>query len=304
MNILLIAEESAGIQTLRLLANSDHKLKGVLADELKKGTSVASIAQKNGYNVQPANLVKQPSFAGWILKNSIDILLNVHSLYVICPEVIDAVNFGAYNLHPGPLPKYAGLNAPSWAIYNQEKEHGVTLHQITKSIDTGDIVYEARFPITNSETGLSLSAKCVKHGLPLINKLINTVQDFPESITQIKQDLTLRTYYSGNTIPNQGKIQWDHPAEKIDAFVRACNYSPFKSPWGYPKTHKNDSELSILKTDISDIPCDEPPGTIGKPINGKTAIATADFWILVNRCWVDGNHIDADSFLAPGERLI
>lgn len=303
MNILLIAEESAGIQTLRLLAESEHTLKSVLADPSKKGASVATVAKKNGIDVQSASLVKDPSFADWIINNNIDLLLNVHSLFVICPEVIDAVKFGAFNLHPGPLPHYAGLNAPSWAIYNQEKEHGVTLHQITNTIDTGDIIDEASFPISSSETGLSLSAKCVKQGLPLINKLLKTIHANPDSLTPQKQDLSLRSYYSGKKIPNEGIIQWDNPAENIDAFVRACNYSPFQSPWGYPKTTNGNSEISILKTEISDQSCNEIPGTIGNPINEKTSIATGDYWVLVNRCIVDGNHTDASSILRPGDIL-
>ncbi len=304
MNILLIAEESAGIQTLRLLADSHHTLKSVLCDTSKKGTSVASIATKNGFNIQPAALVKDPSFAGWLLDNNIDMLLNVHSLFVICPEVIEAVKFGAFNLHPGPLPNYSGLNAPSWAIYNLEKEHRVTLHQIENSIDSGDIIDEAKFPISTTETGLSLSAKCVKHGLQLIRTFLDRVQSNPGSITRSKQDLSLRTYYSAKRIPNAGRIQWDSTAEKIDAFVRACNYSPFQSPWGTPRTSKGKIDISILKTEISDLSCNETPGTIGKTVNEKTAVATRDYWILVNRCLIDGNHVDADTFLKPGDLLI
>lgn len=304
MNILLIAEESAGIQTLRLLAESNHTLKGVLCDTSKKGTSVAAIANKHGFNVQSAKFVKTPSFANWMITNNIDLLLNVHSLFVICPQVIDVANFGAFNLHPGPLPTYAGLNAPSWAIYNQEKEHGVTLHRINNTIDSGDIIDEARFPITNTETGLSLSAKCVKHGLSLVKSFLNNAQNNPDSIIHTKQDHSLRTYYSGKKIPNEGRIQWDYPAKKIDAFVRACNYSPFKSPWGFPKTSKGKTDISILKTEVSDLPCNKTPGTVGKPINEKSAIATADYWILVNRCLVEGNHVDANTILKPGDVLI
>lgn len=303
MNILLIAEESAGIQALRLLADSEHNLKGVLADTSKKETGVSAVAQKHGFHVQHAKRVKEPAFAGWMLDNNIDILINVHSLYVICPEVVNAVNIGAFNLHPGPLPNYAGLNVPSWAIYNQEKEHGVTLHFITNTIDTGDIIDEARFSINETETGLSLSAKCVKHGIPLVKKLLNNLQTHPDSITRTKQDLSLRTYYSGKEIPNQGRIQWKNTAKKIDAFVRACNYSPFQSPWGYPKTMRNDSEFSILKTHISKLPCDKAPGSVGNPINGNASIAAADFWVLVNRCLVNGIHVDAKTFLDPGDLL-
>jgi len=49
---------------------------------------------------------------------------------------------GAWNLHPGPLPRYAGLNAPSWAIYRGEQRHGVTVHRMDRGIDTGDIAYQ------------------------------------------------------------------------------------------------------------------------------------------------------------------
>ena len=61
------------------------------------------------------------------------------------------------NLHPGPLPQYAGLNVPSWAIYNGEVTHGVSLHRMDSGIDTGPIAYQASVLIGPRDTGLSLS---------------------------------------------------------------------------------------------------------------------------------------------------
>lgn len=304
MNIILVAEESAGLQTLKLLAKSDHNLKAVLThkDSHVKGTGVSAAAQKLGYAVKPAKLVKSPEFASWITEQEIDLLLNVHSLVVICPEVIESVRFGAFNFHPGPLPKYAGLNAPSWAIYNGETQHGVTLHRITNKIDAGDIIDEAVVPVTESDTGLTLSAKCVTHGLPLIEKFLEDLHN-PDTITTRKQNHGERVYYSRNNIPGGGKINWNSPAGKIDAFVRACNYSPFQSPWGHPKTNLGDLEISILKTEITDIPGKEKPGTVGKPIDGKAAISTADNWITVKRCFVDGKHVEASEIIKPGSVL-
>ena len=51
---------------------------------------------------------------------------------------------GAINFHDGPLPRYAGLNAPVWAILNREPAHGVTWHLIEGGIDEGDIHPELR----------------------------------------------------------------------------------------------------------------------------------------------------------------
>ena len=67
--------------------------------------------------------------------------MNVHSLFLIHPWS-SAPTIGSFNLHPGPLPEYAGLNVPSWAIYEGEKRsHGVTVHWMDEGVDTGPIAW-------------------------------------------------------------------------------------------------------------------------------------------------------------------
>jgi UDP-4-amino-4-deoxy-L-arabinose formyltransferase/UDP-glucuronic acid dehydrogenase (UDP-4-keto-hexauronic acid decarboxylating) len=58
-----------------------------------------------------AKIVKDPDFAARIVDENIDILLNVHSLFLIHKDVLTAPRLGSYNLHPAPLPRYAGLNS-------------------------------------------------------------------------------------------------------------------------------------------------------------------------------------------------
>ena len=50
---------------------------------------------------------------------------------------------GSFNLHPGPLPGFPGLNAPSWAIYERRARFGCTVHWMDAAIDAGLIAYEA-----------------------------------------------------------------------------------------------------------------------------------------------------------------
>lgn len=314
MNILLAAEEAAGVHALRLVSNSVHNLAGVLTTLNSPGeisgfirkptnSSVVSTAQNLEIPVLDARKVQDPKFADWMVSHHIDVLLNVHSLYRICPEVVQAVRVGAFNLHPGPLPGYSGLNVPSWAVYNQEPTHAVTLHHISAKIDTGHIVYETQFPLTSSDTGLTVSTTCAKKGLELIERLLKDLSRDPQSIPSRPQDLSQRTFYKRNQIPGNGFIQWSQPAHKIDAFVRACNYSPFPSPWGEPKSRYGNKEITILKTTLSNKVCNEAPGTVGQMIDGKTAIATADDWILVDKCKADGKSVVAASFLTPGDKL-
>lgn len=62
----------------------------------------------------------------------------------------------SYNFHPGLLPQYRGSGAFSWAIINEEKETGVTLHEIDKHIDHGNIIERASFPISSDDTAETL----------------------------------------------------------------------------------------------------------------------------------------------------
>lgn len=51
------------------------------------------------------------------------------------------------NIHPGLLPEYRGLNPVNWALKNNEKFHGVTIHEITEKIDSGAVISQVKFRI-------------------------------------------------------------------------------------------------------------------------------------------------------------
>jgi UDP-4-amino-4-deoxy-L-arabinose formyltransferase/UDP-glucuronic acid dehydrogenase (UDP-4-keto-hexauronic acid decarboxylating) len=303
VNILLVAEESAGNRVLRRLASGPHNVVAVLAapPTTGGGATAGQTAESLGLPLLPSERVREPDFAAWIRDHAVDLLLNVHSLFVICPEVVEAPRIGGFNLHPGPLPRYAGLNAPSWAIYEGETTHAVTLHWLEPGIDTGAIAFEQRFPISEDDTGLSLSARCVREGLPLIDELLATIERGDE-IPARPQDLRSRRYF-GRRPPQDGRISWSAPAQEIVNFVRAADYSPFPSPWGHPRAWLEPREVGIVRSELTGLPATAPPGTIGKATGGTATVAAADEWVLLKRLLVAGRYVSADSCLAAGHRL-
>ena len=66
LKVLLVGEESAGAQTLKLLARSGHRVAGVLATPQQP---VWQLAQQMGYRTWPAAAVKDASFADVIRLN-------------------------------------------------------------------------------------------------------------------------------------------------------------------------------------------------------------------------------------------
>ena len=278
MRLLISAEESAGVQAVRSARQSGHEVVAVLttldnAGSDRQGVTVESVATRFGYPVRPATLLKEAEFADTLKQESIDILLNVHSLHVADENVVAAPRVGAFNLHPGPLPRYAGMNAPARAILNGEFTHGVTLHWMEAGIDTGDIAFQEMFDLSPNATVLDISRSCVRLGIGLIKQLLATD---PDQIPRTEQDLTRRTYY-GFECPFDGEIPW-HSAEMVERFIRACNYHPLPSPWGIPAV----GNLGILEVKRTGEPCEAPAGTLSER-GEKTFLATGDEWLELKR---------------------
>ena len=301
MNVLLVAEESAGIQVLRALAASPYRVVAAMTAPPTRGggATVGGVAEQLGVPVVPSERVRDPDTADWMRDEGVDLLLNVHSLYLIVGEVVAAPSIGSFNLHPGPLPEYAGLNTPSWAIYNGEPRHGVTVHWMEPGVDTGAIAYESRFDLTESDTGLSVSARCVREGVPLIERLLEVAADDPAAIPRLEQDLSRRRYYKRADVPDGGRIDWSRPAKQIVDHVRAADYFPFPSPWGSPSTRLGDLELQIIKASRTGVPADAAPGTLVTDDGDGVRVAAEDEWVRVDRVLADGRPRPASEVLGP-----
>ena len=274
MRIALLCEEAAGARVLEALAKGPHELAAVLTSE---GSAVWRMASRLGHRPVPAGRVREPAFAAELAASAPALLLNVHSLYIVPPAVLQVPPLGAYNLHPGPLPGCAGLNAPSWAIYHGWERHGVTVHRMEPGIDTGAIAFDEHFPITPQDTGLSVALRCAQIGVELIKKLLDVVSADPSALPNVPQDLSQRRYF-GRGVPQGGRIDWNAPARRIHDFVRACDYAPFASPWGTPEALLENAPVALHKTALTGERSAAPPGTLTGDL-----VATADEWLRLQK---------------------
>lgn len=303
LRVLLIAEEAAGVQTVRLLAGSCHQVVAVVTASgagLGSGASVSGVASRLGFPVWPLRLVRERSLPETIRREGVDLLLNVHALCVLPAELVAAPRIGSFNLHPGPLPRYAGLNAPSWAIYHGEQAHAVTVHWMDGGIDTGPIAYESELDIGEEDTGFSLSAKCVRAGLPLLEDLLAAAAG--GAVPKRPQPAQPRRYY-GREVPQGGRIDWSMSARQVVNFVRASDYLPFPSPWGHPKASLAGRDLSVLKAMRTRTPCTETPGRIGARVGDEVLVACADEWVRLRRVQNGRSVLAAGQVLQPGEQF-
>jgi methionyl-tRNA formyltransferase len=288
MRILLAAEESAGARALAAAQKSGHEILGVLTSAPEN--TVGREAARWRIPVLPATLLKDPAFADQVRLLRADVLLNVHSLYLVKPAVLESFAYGCFNLHPAPLPDYAGMNAPSWAILHGESRHGVTLHWMTAGIDEGFIAYQRCFDLTPKDTGFSVSMRCIALGLELLGELLETLLVNPAEVPRQPQDFSRRRYF-GKQRPHDGRVHPSMTALALDRFVRASDYSPFASPWGHPALTLNGQEASLISLRLTGEPVASPAGTV-QIVDQEAWLATADEWVALKRVAVAGKPAD------------
>jgi methionyl-tRNA formyltransferase len=303
LTVALAAEEAAGGQALRLLVGRGHRVAAVFSDSAgaATGATVASVAGNLGIPVRPAAEVRDQALASELRATGVELLLNIHSLYIVDAEVLAAPALGAYNLHPGPLPERAGLNVPSWALYEGDEVHGVTLHRLTPGVDEGPIAFSERFQVGPRDTALKVMTQCVRRGLPLVERLLDLAER-GEPIPAHPQDLARRRWFGAGP-PEGGHLDWDRPARKVADFVRACDYGPFPSPWGFPRCEADRREVAIAAAEALSEQTDAQTGTVAAAEGGGRLVAAADAWVRVDRIEVAGERIAAAEVLRLGERL-
>jgi UDP-4-amino-4-deoxy-L-arabinose formyltransferase/UDP-glucuronic acid dehydrogenase (UDP-4-keto-hexauronic acid decarboxylating) len=264
------------------------------------GATVAGLAARLDYRTWPAAQSREPDFADVVRRERVDLLLNVNGPHILPEAVVSAPLIGSFNLHPGPLPAYAGLNAPSWAIYLGERTHAATWHWMDAGIDTGPLAYTAEFPVDPDETGLTLTGKCIRAGLPLLHDLLAGAAR--QSIPRRPQPSGVRRYY-GREVPHEGRLFWTESAERVVSFIRACDYLPFPSPWRAPRAYLAGREIAILKAILTNEPSDAAPGTVGRKLGREILVSARDQWVQVQWVRVGSSVLPAAEALRPGEQF-
>ena len=88
-----------------------------------------------------------------------DLIISYLSPWIIPQFLLEKAKVASINFHPGS-PAYPGIGCTNFALYNQEKEFGITCHHMLKKVDTGNIIAVSRFPIFESDSVLTLTQRC------------------------------------------------------------------------------------------------------------------------------------------------
>ena len=163
---------------------------------------------------------------------------------ILSEEILAMPKYGCVNIHASLLPKYRGAGPIQWAIINGEKITGVTIMQMDKGLDTGDMLFQTEVEIASDETADTLHDKLAAAGARLIVEALEKIET--GEVTPVKQN-DADSCYAKMLQKSMGKIDWQMEAEKLDCLIRGLISWPGASTVYRGKTLKIWQEEVVLE---------------------------------------------------------
>jgi len=244
------------------------------------------------------------ALAGSLEGVAFDWFFSITNLSIIPEAVLEMARFGAVNFHDGPLPAYAGMYTPAWAILNGETEYGVTFHEMTAGVDEGRILVQRRFPIADGETSLSLNTACYAAAIEGFAELATQIET--DALAPREQDLDHRSYFGRNERPHAlGVIDFSRAAAEVARAVRAMDFGErYANAFCVAKVAHGGAVVRVSGAQAVDGD-GEAPGTLVAIDDDAWRVACADGAVVLSgfgcprgRAWTPGEAAEALSVSA------
>ncbi|MBE9387700.1 methionyl-tRNA formyltransferase [Vagococcus salmoninarum] len=228
-------------------------------------------ALKHGLEIlQPEKISGSPEMER-IIALEPDLIVTAAFGQFLPEKLLQAPKFGAINVHASLLPKYRGGAPVHYAIMNGESETGVTIMEMIKKMDAGDIISQGALPITATDDVGSMFDKLSALGTEL---LLATLPDYLAGKITPQVQNEAEVTFSPNISREEEAIDWQKTAEMIDSQIRGMR------PWPVAYTMLGDNRWKLFDVAVSDETTTEEPGTIIDITKKDFAIACGDGTVL------------------------
>ncbi|MDW7671645.1 MAG: methionyl-tRNA formyltransferase [Bacillota bacterium] len=190
--------------------------------------------------------INSTAFLQKISQYHCDLFISMSFDQIFKDGILSLPTRGTINCHAGKLPFYRGRNVLNWVLINDEKEFGITVHFVDEGIDTGDIILQRTYPITDQDDyGTLLETAHVK----CAEVLYEAVRLIQEGSHQPRKQNAIHPcgFYCGKRKAGDERIVWNQSSRDIFNFIRAlCKPGPMAT------TTLHDSVLKINRSEMID----------------------------------------------------
>jgi len=279
---------------LRLLVNdSEIEVMFVCARFDSFDEELKGLSSKYNLNYLKHQNINNEVFLEVLEAYNCDLFVSMSFNQIFKSKIINMPKYGTINCHAGLLPYYRGRNVLNWVLINDEDHFGITVHYVDEGIDTGDIILQRSFPITDED----------HYGSLLEIAYVECANILYDAVKLIKNDMVIPVsqysihpvgFYCGIRTAGDEIMNWNQSSREIFNFVRALSF-----PGPMARCFLNGKQLRINKVVIINDAIDYIgiPGQVVGKIDGKPVVKTKDNTILLKE-------FDYDGRIVLGDRLI
>ncbi|MGR8997648.1 MAG: methionyl-tRNA formyltransferase [Gammaproteobacteria bacterium] len=261
MKIIFAGTPDFAVPSLRMLLASRHEVCAVYTQPDRPAgrgrhrheSPVKELALKHTIPVfQPLSLNTDEDLQQ-IRSFNADLMVVVAYGMILTQAVLDAPRLGCINVHGSLLPRWRGAAPIQRALMAGDEKTGVTIMQIVRKLDAGDMLHKEECVIGANDTASDLHDKLAGLGAIGLSKVL--AQMDAGTLRAEPQDESLVTYADKLT-KSEAIIDWTQAASSIALKVRGLN------AWPVAQTLYQDKVLRIWQAEAIAMDTDLEPGIV------------------------------------------
>ena len=179
-------------------------------------------------------------------------------------KLLDSMDF-AVNVHASLLPKHRGGAPIHYALIQGDEEAGVTIMEMVKEMDAGDMISRRSIPITDEDNVGTLFEKLAIVGRDL---LLDTLPAYLAGDIQPEAQDPSQVTFSPNIRPEEERLDWTKTNRQLFNQIRGMN------PWPVAHTLWQGGRFKIYEAELAD--GDGQPGEILEIGKRQLLVATGE----------------------------
>lgn len=301
MNIVFFASGKFALKSLNAVHATKNKIRLVItAPDRPKGrrlnsfpTAIAVLAESLGLSLHKTTDPNSEETINIIREARADLFVVVSYGCILSLRLLNLAGLYALNIHASLLPKYRGASPINWAILNGEKQTGISIIKMEKTMDTGDILLQKETAITAEDDAESLSVRLEELSAEALKKSLELIRLNKASfISQVNS----KASYAPKLTKNLGIINWNKPAKDIVNQIKAL------IPWPGAFSSYNGKLLKIWKASFRENPR-ASPGEISRVNRDAIVVGCGQGELVITELQMEnGKRLSARDFIC-GHKL-
>jgi methionyl-tRNA formyltransferase len=191
---------------------------------------VKKCAEEFGIDCIQPEKIRREEVYNWIIDKDPEIIAVVAYGKILPVTILEIPEFGCINLHPSLLPKLRGAAPINWALMNGDEVTGISIIQMNREMDAGEIILQKEYEIYPDENFGHLSQRLAERGATI---LLEAVQRIELGVAQKRSQNEKEATYAPKITREMCEIDWTKLTSEICNFIRGL--TPFPGAYSSSK---------------------------------------------------------------------